>query len=98
MNQNYFENWSEVAKKVQEPIQAITELNMKTFQSLNYLKPEELTKLNKPEEVFEKQFNLAVENGRKALDYMQKSFQIYEKFMFSMLQEAKNKTEAAIKK
>jgi hypothetical protein len=93
MNQASFEKWSEMAKKVQEPFQAITELNVKTLQGLTYLKPEELASLKKPEELLEKQINLAVENGHKALDYMQKSFQIFEKAMLSLVQEVKSKAE-----
>lgn len=92
MNQQNFEKWSEMAKKVQEPFQAIAELNIKTLQGLSYIKPDELAHVKKPEELLEKQINLAVENGHKALDYMQKSFQIVEKAMLALVQEAK-KTE-----
>lgn len=91
MNQVNFEKWSEMAKKVQEPFQAIAELNVKTLQGLTYLKPEEFAHIKKPEELLEKQISLAVENGHKALDYMQKSFQIIEKAMLSLVQEVKNK-------
>jgi hypothetical protein len=97
MNQPNFEKWSEMAKKVQEPFQAIAELNVKTLQGLSYLKPEELAHVKKPEELLEKQINLAVENGHKALDYLQKSFQILEKSMLTLVQEAK-KTATETKK
>ncbi|MCW8408651.1 phasin family protein [Legionella sp. PATHC035] len=93
MSQQNFERWTEAAKKFQEPFQAMAELNVKTLQSLNYLKPEELSNIKKPEELLEKQVNLAVENGKKALDYMQKSFQILEKAMLGFVQEAKKATE-----
>ncbi|MDP1602170.1 MAG: phasin family protein [Legionella sp.] len=93
MNQPNFEKWTELAKKVQEPFQAIAELNVKTLQSLSYLKPEEMAQLKKPEELLEKHINLIVENGHKALDYMQKSFQIFESAMLSAVQEVKDKTE-----
>lgn len=89
MTQPNFEKFSEMAKKLQEPFQAIAELNIKTLQGLTYLKPEELTQVKKPEELLEKQINLAVENGHKALDYMQKSFQIIERAMLNLVQEAK---------
>lgn len=88
MNQP-FEKWTEIAKKMQEPFQAIAELNVRTLQGLTYLKPDELTHLKKPEELLEKQICLAVENGHKALDYMQKSFEIMEKAMLSLGQEIK---------
>jgi hypothetical protein len=83
------EKWGEVAKKMQEPIQAIAELNMKTLQNMNYLKPDELLHAKKPEELLEKQIKLAVDNGHRAIDYMQKSFQIIEKAMVGFVQEAK---------
>lgn len=89
MNQHHFEKWSEVAKKLQEPFQAMAELNVKTLQSITYIKPEELASVKKPEELLEKQINLAVENGHKALDYLQKSFQIFEKAMLNLVDEAK---------
>lgn len=89
MNQPNFEKWSDLAKKLQEPFQAIAELNVKTLQGITYIKPEELASIKKPEELLEKQINLAVENGHKALDYMQKSFQIFEKAMLSLVEEAK---------
>lgn len=93
MSQQHFEKWSEMAKKIQEPFQAIAELNMKTIQGLTYLKPEELLQIKKPEEFFEKQMDLAIENGHKALDYMEKSFHIIEKAMFGLVQEGKKGAE-----
>jgi hypothetical protein len=91
MNQP-FENLTEMGKKMQAPFQAIAELNVKTLQGFTYLKPDELIKLKKPEELLEKQISLAVENGHKALDYWQKSFEIYERAMLALVQEVK-KTE-----
>lgn len=90
MNQEYFEKWSELAKKAQENFQAIAKLNVETLQGLA-IKPEELANLKKPEELLEKQINLAVENGHKALNYMQKSFEIFEQSMQSVVKEVKNK-------
>ena len=93
MNQPNFDKWSEMAKKLQEPFQAIADLNMKTLNSLDYLKPEELAHLKKPEELIEKQVNLAVENGHKALDYMQKSFQILEQAMLELAHDVQKSAE-----
>lgn len=88
MNQP-FEKWSEITKKVQAPFQAIAELNVRTLQGLTYLKPDEIAQLKKPEELVEKQIHVAVENGHKTLDYMQKSFEIFEKAMLSFVQDVK---------
>lgn len=96
MYQQNFERWTEIAKKIQEPFQAMAELNVKTLQGINYLKPEEIASIKKPEELLEKHINLAVENGHKTLDYLQKSFQIIEKAMLGFAQEAK-KTAAETK-
>jgi hypothetical protein len=91
MNQEYYTKFSDLAKKAQEPLQAIAELNVKTLQGLTYIKPDEMASIKKPEELLEKQIALAVSNGHKALDYMQKAFQIFEKAMLSVVEETKTK-------
>ncbi|MBA2709054.1 MAG: phasin family protein [Tatlockia sp.] len=88
MNQP-FEKWSEMAKKMQTPFQDMAELNVKTLQGFTYLKPDDIARLKRPEELVEKQINVAVENGHKTLDYMQKSFEIMEKAMLSFVQEVR---------
>jgi hypothetical protein len=93
MNQDYFAKFSDMAKKVQEPLQAMAELNVKTFQDMSSMRPEQLTNIKKPEDFLEKQIELAVTNGRKALDYLEKSFEIFEKTMLSLAQETKSKTD-----
>lgn len=97
MNQPNFEKWTEMAKKLQEPFHAIAELNVKTLQDISYLKPEELIHIKKPEELLEKQVTLAVENGHKALDYMQKSFDIIEQAMKGLVQESKKAAKEVVK-
>ncbi|MGC1182942.1 phasin family protein [Legionella sp.] len=89
MNQPNFDKWSNLAQKLQVPFQALADLNVKALQNVTYMKPEELATIKKPEDLLEKQINLVVENGHKALDYMQKSFQILEKAMLSLVEEAK---------
>jgi hypothetical protein len=98
MNQEYFEKFSDMAKKAQEPLQQIAELNVKTIQSFSYIKPDEFANVKRPEELLEKQVGLAVANGHKALDYLQKSFQIIEKAMLSFVQESKNELKKAEKR
>lgn len=92
MNQ-YYDKWSEAAKKLQEPLHEIAELNVKTVQGLTYLKPEDLIHIKKPEQLLEKQVAAAVENGHKAIDYMQKSFEIIEKAMLNFVYESKRVVE-----
>lgn len=93
MNQEYFTQFSDMAKKAQEPLKAMAELNVKTLQSMAYLKPDELTAIKKPQDFFEIQLSLALSNGHKALDYMQKSFDIIEKAWLCYAQEIHNKTD-----
>jgi predicted RNA-binding protein with EMAP domain len=97
MNQEYFEKISDMMKKAQEPMQSIAELNVKTLQSYSYIKPEEFSKTTKPDELLEKQLEIAISNGHKALDYMQKSFQILEKAMLCFAQETKTKADGKSK-
>lgn len=97
MNQEYFKKLSDMAKRAQEPLQQIAELNVKTLQSFSYIKPDELANV-KPEDMLEKQIGLAVANGHKALDYLQKSFQILESAMLSFVQDTKNELKKADKK
>ena len=94
MSQEYFEKISNLFKHAQEPLQAIAELNVKTLQSYAYLKPEDFSKISKPDELLEKQLELAIANGHKGLDYLQKSFQIIEKALLSFTQETQVKTSA----
>ena len=93
MNQQHFEKWNDMVKTMQKPFQDIAELNIKTLQGLTYVKPEELSKIKKPEELIEKQIDLAIKNGRIALDYMQKSFQIMEKAMLDVVEQGKKVKE-----
>lgn len=84
---------TEMAKKLHEPVQALLELNVKTVQELSYLKPEEIALIKKPQELVEKQFQMAIENGRKGLDYLQKSFQIMEKTWLGVSKEFSVKSD-----
>ncbi len=93
MNQEYFEKMSNMAKKAQEPFQAMAKLNAETLQSFTYIKPEDISKFTKPEEYLEKQLELVVANGHKALDYMKKMTQIAEKTLLSLVEESKPKTD-----
>lgn len=93
MSQEYYEKVSNLFKNAQEPLNAIAELNVKTLQSYEYLKPEDFSKIKKPDELLEKQIELAISNGHKALDYLQKSFHIFEKAVTHYAQESKSKKD-----
>lgn len=93
MNQEFVEKWSELAKNAQQPFQKLAELNVKTIQGLSYVKPDDLANIKNPEELAEKNLEIIIQNGHKLLDYMQQSFQLFEKSMITVLKETKKKTE-----
>ena len=79
MSQASYTQFTDAAKKAQEPFRAMMELNLKTMQGFSYLKPEELVSVKKPEDLMEKQVDLALANGRKVLDYMENHTFNYKK-------------------
>jgi hypothetical protein len=89
MDQDYLTKFSDMAKKVQEPFKALAELNVKTLQGLAYLRPDELAAIKKPDEFVEKQLDLALQNGHKALEFMQKSYEI----ILSCAKDVESKTK-----
>ncbi len=93
MNQYTTEQWSNVANKAQAPLQELAALNIKTLQSMNYLRAEDLSNIKKPEELVEKQMDIFFKNGHQALEYFQKSFGIIEKAMFGFKEELKQGAE-----
>lgn len=95
MQQDYMSNWTTIMNRIQKPLQAMMELNTKALQNISYLKPEELSKIRKPEELMERQLSVFVENGHKALDYMQQTFAIFEDSLLSLSREVREKTELA---
>lgn len=96
MNERYLEQWTEIAKNIQRPFQAILELNVKTLESFKYLKPEDLAKIKNPEELLEKQVNYAIENGHRALDYFQRSFEIFEQILGPLTESVKRSTQSTM--
>ncbi|MFC3907669.1 hypothetical protein ACFORL_01065 [Legionella dresdenensis] len=95
MSQQFLERWTEFARNVQKPIQAMTELQLKTLQNISYVKPDELSQLKKPELLLEKQVTVLIENGHKALDFVQKSFEILENSMMVFGSDIKSNVREA---
>ena len=88
MDDEYLKKMSDLTEKLQQPLHDFAALNVKTLQSMAFVSPEDLSKVQQPDELFEKQIALAISNGHKALDYMQQSFQIFERAMLSLLPES----------
>lgn len=80
MNNEFLNNWNKVTKDVQQPLQSLMELNLQT---LHHLYPYPWKYLNKPQ-TFEKQMSLIIEHGKNNIDYIQKTFDIFEKTFTSL--------------
>ncbi|MDI9819320.1 MULTISPECIES: phasin family protein [unclassified Legionella] len=87
----YVENWKNVVEQLQKPIQEIIELNVKTFQQLTYLKPEDLSHLKKPEDFLEKIVHILIENSHQSLNYMQQAFSVFENHLLDFSKDIKKK-------
>ncbi|ASQ46153.1 hypothetical protein [Legionella clemsonensis] len=93
MQQDYIENWKDAFNQFQKPLREMIELNVKTLQKIAYLKPDELSHLKKPEDVLEKNVDIIIQNGHRALDYMQQAFGIFEKHMLAVTRDLNGKHE-----
>lgn len=90
MNKAYLDKWSELTQSLHEPWQAMMTLNLQTLQEMDVFKPEQAINIKKPEQLLEKQLEIAISNGHKAVEYMQKSLDIFEKTMTTLIQANKN--------
>ena len=77
------------SKNIQQPIQDFVQLNTETLKNFQAIKPEDFGKITRPDELLEKQMQFALNNGIKAIEYMQKSLQIIEKTMHAFANENK---------
>jgi len=69
---------------IERPIHELMDLNVKTIQSFTYMTPVEILSVRKPEEILEKNMDILVDNGHKALDYMESMFNIMEKHWLTL--------------
>jgi acyl carrier protein phosphodiesterase len=86
---DHYEKYSESWSKLQEPMQDFVRLNTEAFKRFQAIKPEEFTKITRPDEFWSKSMELAVANGEKAIDYMQQSLQIMQKAMHVFAENCK---------
>lgn len=84
MNQDYLKSWTMISNEMQKPFQAMMELHVNTLKNLRFLRPEELSNLHQPAELLNRQLALAMENSHNILNYMHKSFQIFENVFLSL--------------
>ncbi|MGQ3892888.1 hypothetical protein [Legionella sp. CNM-4043-24] len=72
---------------LEAPFRDIMNLNVKTIQNFSYMRPMELMDPSKPEQFMDKNVEMLIENGHKALDYMQSMFDIVGKHWGFMSRE-----------
>jgi hypothetical protein len=97
MNQDYLQNWTRMAGEIQKPFQEMLALNVKTLQGLKYLTLEEMSSVKQPGELLDKQVKLMMENSHLILDYVTKSFQLFEYALLSHSKQFKENAVQSIK-
>lgn len=63
---------------MEQPLQKLIELNVKTIQKMSYIKPDDLLNIKKPGDFLEKNMNVFIQNSHMVLNYMQDTFNILE--------------------
>lgn len=90
MQQEYWDELKHSFYEFQKPFQDMMELNVRTFQKLAYIKPDDLPKLQTPEALIDQSVNILIENCHQSLNYTQKAFQLLEKHLLKMLSDIKS--------
>lgn len=80
------------------PLQRLMELNMKTIQSMSYLKPGDLMNIKKPEDLFERNMDMFLQNSHMALNYMRDTFNILENHWLNASKHAEEHVKQAVSK
>jgi hypothetical protein len=76
MKNIYFDQ--KVLGDMQFPLQKLMDLNVKTMQTMSFLKPGDLMNVKKPGDVFERNMSMFIRNTNLALNYMRDTFSILE--------------------
>ncbi len=103
MKNEFFEQ--KMFNNFETPIQKLMELNVKMMQNLSLMKPIDLLSLKKPEDIFERNMELFIQNSNMTLNYMRETFSILEHHWFNVPRnmdqypkKAINEASAAMKK
>ncbi|RAP37811.1 hypothetical protein B1207_02130 [Legionella quinlivanii] len=83
--ENYINQLNQFARQIQKPMEEMMQLNIKTLQSFQAFKPENLQKIERPEMIWERQIFALIDSGHKWLDYVEKSYEISERAMLQLL-------------
>lgn len=69
------------------PLQQLMELNVKTLQSMAYMKPADLLNVKKPGDLFEKNMDMFIQNTHMALNYIKDAFSLFEHHGLTVAQQ-----------
>lgn len=97
MNKDYLQNWTLMVGEMQKPFQEMLDLNVKTVRGLKYVTLEEMSSLQQPGELLDKQVKLMMKNSHMILDYMSQSFQLLEHSLLPLSKQFKENTVQSIK-
>lgn len=96
MHTEHFEQLKTTLNNLQKPVQELAALHARTLQNLSYIKPEELSRMQNPEEIWDRNIKLFIQNSHKALDFMQQAFNIFERHWLFMSDTIKSNTSQAM--
>ncbi|EHL28983.1 hypothetical protein [Legionella drancourtii] len=68
------------------PLQKLMELNVKTLQSMSYMKPDDLLNAKKPGDLFERNMDMLIQNTHMILNHMKDTFSIFENHWLNVTQ------------
>lgn len=92
MKNNY--NDQKVFSNMEMPWQKIMELNIKTMQCMDYMKPGDLLNIKKPEEFFEKNMNMFLHNSNMVINHVRDTLNILENHILKVSHQTE---ESALK-
>lgn len=94
MKNEFFEQ--KMFNNFEAPMQKLMELNVKMMQNLSLMKPMDLLSLKKPEDIFERNMELFIQNSHMTLNYMRETFNILEHHWFNVSRNMDQNTKKAI--
>lgn len=82
MNNQFFDQ--KMFNNFDNPLQKLMELNVKMMQNLSLMKPMDLLSFKNPEEFFDRNMELFIQNSNMTLNYMRETFNILERNWLGM--------------
>lgn len=94
MKNEFFEQ--KMFNSFEAPMQKLMELNAKMMQNLSLMKPMDLLSLKKPEDFFERNMELFIQNSNMTLNYMRETFSILEHHWLNVSRNMEQHTKKAV--